>query len=62
MKTVIKITFFVLAFIFLLGIKGVKAHDEFTRVIKKEFAVNPDKFNGSPLLSVRGKLTLKSAA
>ena len=29
-------------FLFLLGIKGVKAHSEFTRVIKKEFAVNTD--------------------
>ncbi|MEI7663415.1 MAG: hypothetical protein WCK34_14500 [Bacteroidota bacterium] len=42
MKTVIKIVFFTLMFIFLLGIKGVKAHNEFKRVIRKEFAVNPD--------------------
>ena len=42
MKTILKITFFILAFIFLLGLKGAKAHDEFTRVIKKEFAINPD--------------------
>jgi hypothetical protein len=42
MKTIFKIAFFILAFIFILGIKGAKAHDEFTRVIKKEFAVNPD--------------------
>jgi len=42
MKTIIKITFFVLIIILLLGIKGAKAHDEFTRVIKKEFVVNPD--------------------
>jgi hypothetical protein len=42
MKTILKIAFFILAFIFILGIKGAKAHDEFTRVIKKEFAVNPD--------------------
>jgi hypothetical protein len=42
MKTIIKITFFTLVFLFLLCIKGVKAHDEFTKVIKKEFTVNPD--------------------
>jgi hypothetical protein len=42
MKTILKITFFILAFIFLLGIKGAKAHDEFTRVIKREFTVSPD--------------------
>ncbi|MEI7724163.1 MAG: DUF4097 family beta strand repeat-containing protein [Bacteroidota bacterium] len=42
MKTTIKVTFFILVLIFLLGIKGAKAHDEFTRVIKREFAVNPD--------------------
>ena len=42
MKTIIKIAFFILVFIFLLGIKGVKAHDEYTKVIKREFAVNPD--------------------
>ncbi len=42
MKTIIKIAFFILALIFLLGIKGAKAHDEFTRLIKKEYAVNAD--------------------
>jgi hypothetical protein len=42
MKTIVKIAFFILALIFLLGIKGAKAHDEFTRVIKKEFSVKPD--------------------
>jgi hypothetical protein len=42
MKTILKIAFFTLVLIFLLGIKGAKAHEEFTRVIKKEFAVNPD--------------------
>jgi hypothetical protein len=42
MKTIFKIVFFILVFIFMLGIKGVKAHDEFTRLIKKEFAVSPD--------------------
>jgi len=42
MKTILKIVFFTLILIFLLGIKGAKAHDEFTRVIKKEFPVNPD--------------------
>ena len=42
MKTILKIVFFTLILIFLLGIKGVKAHDEFTRVIRKEYAVNPD--------------------
>jgi hypothetical protein len=42
MKTFLKIAFFTLVMVFLLGIKGAKAHDEFTRVIKKEFSVNPD--------------------
>ncbi|MFZ4522545.1 MAG: hypothetical protein ACOYNC_12625 [Bacteroidales bacterium] len=42
MKTTMKITFFILALILLLGIKGAKAHEEFTKVIKKEFPVNPD--------------------
>ncbi len=42
MKTLLKIAIFTLMFLFLLGIKGVKAHDEFTKVIKKEFAINPD--------------------
>jgi hypothetical protein len=42
MKTILKIAFFTLALILLLGIKGAKAHEDFTRVIKKEFAVNPD--------------------
>ncbi len=42
MKTIIKIAFFLLVFIFLLGIKGAKAHDEYTKLIKREFAVNPD--------------------
>jgi hypothetical protein len=42
MKTALKIALFTLLFLFLLGIKGVKAHDEFTKVIKKEFAINPD--------------------
>jgi len=42
MKTIIKIACIILVFIFLLGIKGAKAHDEFTRIIKKEFVVNPD--------------------
>ncbi|MCX6305772.1 MAG: DUF4097 family beta strand repeat-containing protein [Bacteroidetes bacterium] len=42
MKTIIKITFFILVLILLLGIKGAKAHEEYTQVIKKEYAVNPD--------------------
>ncbi|MEI6174028.1 MAG: hypothetical protein WCR01_09760 [Bacteroidota bacterium] len=42
MKTILKITFFTLMFLFLLGIKGVKANDEFTKVITKEFTINPD--------------------
>ena len=42
MKTIIKITFFILVLILLLGIKGAKAHSEYTEVIKKEFAINPD--------------------
>ena len=42
MKTLIKIALFTIMFILLLGIKGAKAHDDFTKVIKKEFAINPD--------------------
>jgi len=42
MKAIIKITFFILILILLLGIKGATALDEFTRVIKREFRVNPD--------------------
>ena len=42
MKTTLKIAFFILVLIFLLGIKGTRAGDQFTRVIKKEFTVNPD--------------------
>jgi hypothetical protein len=42
MKTIVKIAFFILAFTLLLGIKGATAHEEFTRLIKKEFAVNAD--------------------
>jgi len=42
MKTFLKISLFLLLFLLLLGIKGVKAHDEFTRTIKKDFPVNAD--------------------
>jgi hypothetical protein len=42
MKTILKIVLVTLTLIFLLGIKGAKAHDEFTRVIRKDFTVNPD--------------------
>jgi hypothetical protein len=42
MKKILKISLFILILIFLLGIKGAKAHDEFTRLVKKEFIVNPD--------------------
>ena len=42
MKTIIKKAFFTLILISLLGIKGAKAHEEFTRLLKKEFVVNPD--------------------
>ncbi len=42
MKTYIKITLFLIFFIFLLGIKGVKAQEEYTRSIKKDFPVNAD--------------------
>ncbi len=50
MKTTLKIVFFTLMFIFLLGIRGVKANDEFTKKIKKEFAVTAD-----PLLTVSNR-------
>ncbi len=42
MKPIVKISFFILAFLLMLGIKGVKAGDEYSRVIRKEFAVNAD--------------------
>lgn len=42
MKSYIKIILFTLLLALLLGVKGANAHDEFTRVIKKEFAINPD--------------------
>lgn len=42
MKTFFKIVFFTLMLIFLLGIKGARAHDEYTKIIKKEFIVNTD--------------------
>jgi len=42
MKAIFKIIYFTLLILLLLGIKGVKASDEFTKVIKKEYAVNPD--------------------
>ena len=43
MKKTVKISLFILALLLMLGIKGVKAgSDEYTRVIKKEFQVNPD--------------------
>lgn len=42
MKTIVKIMLFALLFVLLLGIKGVKAMDEYTRVIRREFAVNTD--------------------
>ncbi len=42
MKTCMKICLFLLFFILLIGIKGVKAHDEFTRTIKKDFQVAAD--------------------
>lgn len=42
MKTLIKITIFALMLILILGIKGAKAHDEYTRVIKKEFPITSD--------------------
>ncbi|MCK9220308.1 MAG: DUF4097 family beta strand repeat-containing protein [Bacteroidales bacterium] len=42
MKTKSKIAFFTFILIFLLGVKGAKAHDEFTKLIKKEYAINQD--------------------
>jgi len=42
MKTLIRITIFALLLILLLGIKGAKAHDEYTKVIKKEFPIPSD--------------------
>ncbi len=42
MKTAIKIALFTLMMIFLLGIKGAKAHEEFKKLIQKEFQVNAD--------------------
>jgi hypothetical protein len=42
MKALLKIALFTLALILLLGIKGAKASEEFTRIIRKEFNINPD--------------------
>jgi hypothetical protein len=42
MKIVLKISLFILFFVLLLGIKGVKAGDEYTKTVKKEFNINPD--------------------
>jgi hypothetical protein len=42
MKTILKLAIFALIFIFLLGIKGAKASEEFKKVIRKEFQVNSD--------------------
>lgn len=42
MKSYIRIILFTLMILLLLGVKGASAMDEFTRIIKKEFPVNPD--------------------
>ena len=42
MKTLIKALVFLLMFICLLGLKGARAGDEFKKVVRKEFRVNPD--------------------
>ncbi|HNY02262.1 MAG TPA: hypothetical protein PKG48_06735 [Bacteroidales bacterium] len=42
MKPIVKVSLFIMAFLLMLGIKGVKANDEYSRVIRKEFNVNPD--------------------
>jgi len=42
MKTILKLALLALMLILILGIKGAKANDEFTRVIKKEYSINPD--------------------
>jgi hypothetical protein len=42
MKTLLKIALIALAAIFLIGIKGAKAADEFSKVIRKDYQVNTD--------------------
>jgi len=42
MKTTVKIAIIFLMLVLLLGIKGAKAHEDYTRVIRREFNVNPD--------------------
>jgi hypothetical protein len=42
MKTATKVILITFAAILLLGIKGAKAGDEFRKVIKKEFQVDPN--------------------
>jgi hypothetical protein len=42
MKTLLKITIFTLILILALGIKGAKAHDEYSKVIRKEYPLPAD--------------------
>jgi hypothetical protein len=42
MKTIVKIIFFILVLMLLLGIKGASAHEEFTKVIRRDFTITPD--------------------
>ncbi len=42
MKTIVKIVMIALAAMLLLAIKGASAADEYTKVIKRDFQVNPD--------------------
>lgn len=50
MKTIVKIVMIALAAMLLLGIKGASAAEEYTKVIRKDFRVNPDA-----LLAIRNK-------
>ncbi len=42
MKTLFKIAVFTLLFILLIGLQGAKAHEEYTKVVKKEFQIPSD--------------------
>ena len=42
MKTIVKIALLTILLLMILGINGAKAHDDYTRVIKKEYTLTPD--------------------
>ena len=42
MKTLLKITLFALLLMLAFGIKGAKAHEQYTKVVKQEYPIPPD--------------------